>query len=102
MRPVCACLKMWLSDKMWTCLAGPTPTGPESTFNYLIDALLAVPDLRGMYLRRLRSIMDEYTNGRLAGVSLFHSFIPSFIHLFTSIYPSFRSHAHSFLASLFR
>ncbi|KAL0031002.1 hypothetical protein WJX79_008100 [Trebouxia sp. C0005] len=47
---------------------GPTPTGPESTFNYLIDALLAVPDLRSMYLRRLRSIMDEYTNGKLAGL----------------------------------
>ena len=49
--------------------AGPTPTGPQSTFNYLIDALLAVPDLRSMYLRRLRSLMDEYTNGKLAGVT---------------------------------
>ena len=48
--------------------AGPTPTGPESTFNYLIDAILAVPELRSMYMRRLRSIMDEYTNGKLAGV----------------------------------
>ena len=49
--------------------AGATPTGPESTFNYLIDAILADPDLRSMYMRRLRSIMDEYTNGKLAGVS---------------------------------
>ena len=30
--------------------------------------MLAVPDLRSMYMRRLRSIMDEYTNGKLAGV----------------------------------
>ena len=52
---------------------GPTPTGPESTFNYLIDAILAVPDLRSMYLRRLRSIMDEYTNGKLAGVCSLHN-----------------------------
>lgn len=49
--------------------AGPTPKGPESTFNYLIDAILAVPELRSMYMRRLRSIMDEYTNGKLADVS---------------------------------
>ena len=47
---------------------GATPTGPQSTFNYLIDALLADPNLRSMYLRRLRSLMDEYTNGKLAGV----------------------------------
>lgn len=49
-------------------IAGATPTGPQSTFNYLIDALLADPNLRSMYLRRLRSLMDEYTNGKLAGV----------------------------------
>ena len=87
---LCVCL----SDNVWTCLAGPTPTGPESTFNYLVDALLAVPDLRSMYLRRLRSIMDEYTNGKLAGVSLVRSFVRSFVrphlfvHSFIPMYPS--------------
>ena len=35
-----------------------------------IDALLAVPDLRSMHLHCLRSLMDEYTNGKLTGVSL--------------------------------
>ena len=85
---LCVCL----SDNVWTCLAGPTPTGPESTFNYLVDALLAVPDLRSMYLRRLRSIMDEYTNGKLAGVSLVRSFVRSspfvrsFIHPHVSVH----------------
>lgn len=49
--------------------AGPTPTDTSSTFNYLIDALLAIPDIRSMYMRRLRSLMDEYTNGKLEGVS---------------------------------
>ena len=57
------------SAHLYNCIAGPTPTGPESTFNYLVDAILAVPELRSMYMRRLRSIMDEYTNGKLAGVS---------------------------------
>lgn len=50
--------------------AGATPTGTSSTFNYLIDALLAIPDIRSMYMRRLRSLMDEYTNGKLEGVGL--------------------------------
>ncbi len=80
---VYACLTMCVSDNMWTCLAGATPTGPESTFNYLVDALLAVPDLRSMYLRRLRSIMDEYTNGKLAGVSLTHSLTHTLTHSLT-------------------
>ena len=60
--------------------AGATPTGPESTFNYLIDAILAVPDLRSMYMRRLRSIMDEYTNGKLAGVSAAYQFFTLHVH----------------------
>ena len=91
-----ACLVMCVSESVWTCLAGPTPTGPESTFNYLVDALLAVPDLRSMYLRRLRSIMDEYTNGKLAGVSLIHS-VFSFILSFTRLYiHSFSFIIHSF------
>ena len=50
--------------------AGPTPTGTSSTFNYLIDTLLAIPDIRSMYMRRLRSLMDEYTDGKLEGVRL--------------------------------
>jgi hypothetical protein len=29
-------------------------------FNHLIDAILAVKDTRAMYLRRLRSLMDDF------------------------------------------
>ena len=51
-----------------------------------------------MYLRRLRSIMDEYTNGKLAGVSLFHS-IRSFVCLFVML---LFIHLPIFLCSLAR
>ena len=69
-------LNMQILSAILLGCAGPTPTGPESTFNYLIDAILAVPELRSMYMRRLRSIMDEYTNGKLAGVSHSQSLTP--------------------------
>jgi hypothetical protein len=46
--------------------AGPTKTGAPGTFNYLIDAILAVPRTRQMYMRRLRTLMDIFVaSGRL-------------------------------------
>ena len=47
-------------------LAGPTVTGAPGTYNYLIDAILSVPRTRAMYVRRLRSLMDQFfATGRL-------------------------------------
>jgi len=46
--------------------AGNTTTGAPGTYNYLIDAILAVPRTRQMYVRRLRSLMDQFiATGRL-------------------------------------
>ncbi len=46
--------------------AGPTKTGSPGTFNYLIDAILAVPRTRQMYVRRLRTLMDAFmATGRM-------------------------------------
>ncbi|KAK9829605.1 hypothetical protein WJX72_006837 [[Myrmecia] bisecta] len=45
---------------------GSTLTGPNGTFNYLVDLVLTYPRTRSMYMRRLRTLMDTYTNGRLA------------------------------------
>ena len=46
--------------------AGPTKTGSPGTYNYLIDAVLAVPRTRQMYMRRLRTLMDTFmATGRL-------------------------------------
>lgn len=42
---------------------GPTPAGAPGTFNYMIDAILAVPRTREMYVRRLRTLMDEFIAG---------------------------------------
>lgn len=42
--------------------------GPNGTFNYLIDLVLDVPATRAMYLRRLRTLMDFWLNGRIAQV----------------------------------
>lgn len=48
---------------------GPTPSGAQGTFNYLIDAILAVPRTRAMYMRRVRTLMDEFiASGRLEGL----------------------------------
>ncbi len=45
---------------------GASPRGAPGTFNYLVDAILAVPATRAMYLRRLRTLMDEFIgSGRL-------------------------------------
>ena len=45
---------------------GNTTTGAPGTYNYLIDAVLAVPRTRQMYVRRLRSLMDQLiATGRL-------------------------------------
>lgn len=43
----------------------PLPQGADITFNYLIDAILVVPRTKEMYMRRLRTLMDQFTNGRL-------------------------------------
>jgi hypothetical protein len=45
---------------------GASTRGAPGTFNYLVDAVLAVPATRAMYLRRLRTLMDEFiASGRL-------------------------------------
>lgn len=49
--------------------------GPNGTFNYLIDLVLDVPATRAMYLRRLRTLMDFWLNGRIAQVYLLIMFI---------------------------
>jgi hypothetical protein len=42
------------------------PSFPESSFNYLVDAILAVPRTKEMYMRRLRTLMDQFiASGRL-------------------------------------
>eukprot|EP00887_Chlorella_sp_A99_P004584 scaffold4.g4584.t1 len=51
-------------------LIGPTKTGAAGTYNYLIDAVLAVPATRAMYLRRLRMLMDQFSaTGRLEALA---------------------------------
>ena len=42
------------------------PDGALGSYNYLADAVLSLPRTREMYMRRLRTLMDEFTNGRLA------------------------------------
>uniref|UniRef100_A0A1D1ZRX4 LTD domain-containing protein n=1 Tax=Auxenochlorella protothecoides TaxID=3075 RepID=A0A1D1ZRX4_AUXPR len=49
-------------------LLGTPPTGANGTYNYMLDAVLSFPRTRSMYMRRLRSLMDEFTNGRLEGL----------------------------------
>jgi hypothetical protein len=45
---------------------GPTLTGAPGTYNYLIDAIMNIPRTRAMYVRRLRTLMDQFiTTGRL-------------------------------------
>ena len=39
-------------------------------FNHLIDAILAVKDTRAMYLRRLRSLMDDFLAAGASALSL--------------------------------
>lgn len=44
----------------------PIPTGVNGTYNYLLDAILSIPTTRAMYVRRLRTLMDEFlATGRL-------------------------------------
>lgn len=44
----------------------PIPQGVNGTYNYLLDAILSIPTTRAMYVRRLRTLMDEFlTTGRL-------------------------------------
>ncbi|GAB4823908.1 hypothetical protein N2152v2_010954 [Parachlorella kessleri] len=48
---------------------GNTTTGAPGTYNYLIDAILAVPRTRQMYMRRLRTLMDQFiASGRLEAI----------------------------------
>ena len=49
--------------------AGNPPSGAAGTFNYLIDLITQVPATRQMYMRRLRTLMDEYFGGKLTSVS---------------------------------
>jgi hypothetical protein len=36
------------------------PQGAKGSYNFLIDAILSIPTTRAMYVRRLRTLMDEY------------------------------------------
>ena len=47
------------------CFKDKSPRYADGTFNYLSDAILDVKSTREMYLRRLRSLMDHFLNGRL-------------------------------------
>lgn len=50
--------------------AGSTPQGASGTFNYLIDLITQVPATREMYMRRLRTLTDQYyPSGKLVSVS---------------------------------
>lgn len=47
----------------------PVPQGAAGTYNFLIDAILSIPTTRAMYVRRLRTLMDEYLQtGKLAEI----------------------------------
>ncbi|QDZ17642.1 spore coat protein CotH [Chloropicon primus] len=47
------------------CFGDKSPRYADGTFNYLYDAVLDVKSTREMYLRRLRTLMDHFMNGRL-------------------------------------
>ena len=47
------------------CFGKEGPRYADGTFNYLSDALLDVSETREMYLRRLRTLMDQFMNGKL-------------------------------------
>jgi len=47
------------------CFKDKSPRYADGTFNYLSDAILDVEETREMYLRRLRTLMDHFMNGRL-------------------------------------
>lgn len=63
----CAHDQRWADNGLST--AGPTPTGAEGTFNYLVDLIMDVPATREMFMRRLRTLMDTFLQGRLEQVS---------------------------------
>lgn len=48
----------------------PSLGGAVGHYNYLYDALLDWPVTREMYLRRLRTLTDKWTNGRIQDVSM--------------------------------
>jgi len=50
------------------CFEPVSPVQAEGNFNYLTDAILDVPRTRRMYLRRLRTLMDEFLNGKLENI----------------------------------
>lgn len=45
--------------------SGSPPSGAAGTLNWMLDAVLSSPRTRSMYVRRLRTLMDSFTNGRL-------------------------------------
>jgi len=47
------------------CFKDKSPRYADGTFNYLYDAILDVDLTRQMYLRRLRTLMDFWLNGRI-------------------------------------
>lgn len=40
-------------------------SGALDSYNYLADAVLSLPRTREMYMRRLRTLMDGFTDGKL-------------------------------------
>lgn len=47
---------------------GVSLSGDRGTYNHLTDAILDVPETRSMYMRRLRTLMDEFLNGKLVNI----------------------------------
>jgi len=54
------------------CFGDKSPRYADGTFNYLSDAILDVKSTREMYLRRLRTLMDHFMNGRLEDIITEH------------------------------
>ena len=68
--------KQWVCENPGSdgtgCFDDRSPRYADGTFNYLSDALLDVKSTREMYLRRLRTLMDHFMNGRLEQIITQH------------------------------
>ncbi|KAK9812205.1 hypothetical protein WJX73_004025 [Symbiochloris irregularis] len=50
-------------DQKSTMAGGGTPPGAAGTFNYLVNLIMEVPATRQMFMRRLRTLMDQFLDG---------------------------------------
>lgn len=69
----------------WLCcmqVGSRSLSGAAGTYNHLTDALLDVPSVRAMYMRRLQTLADKYYGrGMLRQVSLPVHLIAAAVHL---------------------